>query len=251
MRRWLRVGAVVAVAFLIVLIVRFPASWAAALLPGSLACHGAAGTVWRGACTSFALNDASRPNPTSLGALSWRLKPLRLFTGTLAAGVTLQPPAGRVSADVEVSAGGSITARNLTASLRLDPQLLPLVPAALQGVVQADLQRLEVDDGAITDVAGRIELRDVQQSGNRLGSYLIVFPEVAAPGDPTGELRDTGGPFAFQGTVKFVREPEPGYVIEGLIAARADAPPELAQRLQFLGTPDAQGRRPFSFSGSF
>lgn len=251
MRRSVRIGAVVVASFLVVLIARFPASWAAALLPDTIACAGAAGTVWSGACTSLELRNEASSNPVALGALTWRLRAWRLFTGVLAVDATLQPPAGRVRADVELSPGGSLTARNVTASLRLDPQLVPLVPQTLRGLVQADLQRLQLDDGAITGIAGRVELRELQQSAARLGSYLIVFPEVAAAGDPTGELRDTGGPFAFEGTVRFVREPEPGYVIQGLIAARADAPPELARRLQFLGTPDAQGRRPFSFSGSF
>jgi hypothetical protein len=44
---------------------------------------------------------------------------------------------------------------------------------------------------------------------------------------------------------------QPGYVLEGLVAPRADAAPELVGNLQFLGSPDASGRRPFSIAGTF
>jgi len=45
--------------------------------------------------------------------------------------------------------------------------------------------------------------------------------------------------------------PAPGFELEGFIAARNGAPPELVNSLRFLGSPDATGRRPFSLSGTF
>jgi hypothetical protein len=64
-----------------------------------------------------------------------------------------------------------------------------------------------------------------------------------------GDLTDLGGPLAVRGTLRLTNQP--GYVLEGQVAARADAAPELVSNLQFLGTPDASGRRPFSIAGTF
>ena len=65
-----------------------------------------------------------------------------------------------------------------------------------------------------------------------------------------GQLRDLGsGPLAVEGTVRLT--PEPGFDLEGLVTARPTASPELAQDIQFLGSPDARGRRPFSLAATF
>jgi hypothetical protein len=40
-------------------------------------------------------------------------------------------------------------------------------------------------------------------------------------------------------------------VVEGLVATKPDAPPSLVRELSYLGSPDAQGRRPFSLEVSF
>ena len=60
---------------------------------------------------------------------------------------------------------------------------------------------------------------------------------------------DLAGPLGFTGTLAFTGEP--GYVIDGKVTTRADTPPALARQIAFLGTPDAQGRRPFSIAGTY
>ncbi|MGH8286318.1 MAG: type II secretion system protein N, partial [Steroidobacteraceae bacterium] len=57
------------------------------------------------------------------------------------------------------------------------------------------------------------------------------------------------GPLNVTGSLRLTREP--GFVLDGLVAARPDASPELARQLQYLGAPDAGGRRPFSIAGTF
>jgi len=67
--------------------------------------------------------------------------------------------------------------------------------------------------------------------------------------EPVGTLVDLGGPLAVQGTLRLTDQP--GYVLEGQVAPRADAAPDLVSDLQFLGSPDAEGRRPFNIAGTF
>ena len=63
------------------------------------------------------------------------------------------------------------------------------------------------------------------------------------------QVRSVGGVLDVQGTLRLTRAP--GVVVEGTVAARPDAPPELVKQLAYLGSPDAQGRRPFSFENTF
>jgi hypothetical protein len=41
------------------------------------------------------------------------------------------------------------------------------------------------------------------------------------------------------------------YELNGTAVARSDATPELAKAVEFLGVADAQGRRPFSLTGTY
>jgi hypothetical protein len=182
--------------------------------------------------------------------MSWELHPLRLLTGRLAAHLTLSHGPGDAAADIELTFGQRLTARNVLADLPLDPALLPSVPANLHGRAHLELALVEVQRGVIRQLQGRIEARNLEErSGNNtpLGSYSVSFP--AGSGDPVGTLRDLEGPLALEGTLRLT--PAPGFELEGVIAARHGAPPELVNSLRFLGSPDATGRRPFSLSGTF
>lgn len=233
------------VVFAAVVIVRLPAEW---LIPGSVAkaCASLEGSLWSGSCAGLVLSG------TPVGDVSWSLKPLRLLTGRLAAHVNVVHAAGATaSADVELGWGGAITARHLLADVPLDAGLVPGIPRTLHGSAHADLDVAQVHKGVITALAGRIEARNLEdRSGGAdtpLGSYLVTFRGGSSP--PTGKLRDLEGPLALEGTLRLT--PQPGFELEGQIAPRSDAPPELVNNIRFLGTPDASGRRPFTLSGTF
>ena len=138
----------------------------------------------------------------------------------------------------------------MVADLPLDPALLPAVPANLHGRAHIELALAQLQHGVVRQLQGRIEARGLEErSGNNtaLGSYAVIFP--GGSGDPVGTLRDLEGPLALEGTLRLT--PAPGFELEGVIAARSQAPPELVNSLRFLGSPDATGRRPFALSGTF
>jgi hypothetical protein len=112
---------------------------------------------------------------------------------------------------------------------------------------------LRVEGQAVKVIQGVVEAHDLTDgeasNAQRWGSYSLTFPAPIA-GDPLGQLRDLGGgPLAVEGTLRLT--PDPGFDLEGLVTARPTASPELAKDIQFLGSPDAQGRRPFSLSATF
>jgi general secretion pathway protein N len=233
-----------AAAFVAIVLARMPAAWVLPARGPQWACASVDGSLWGGICAGLTVSG------TPLGDMSWELHPLRLLTGRLAAHLTLSHGPGDAAADVELTFGQRLTARNVLADLPLDPALLPSVPANLHGRAHLELALVEVQRGVIRQLQGRIEARNLEErSGNNtpLGSYSVSFP--GGSGDPVGTLRDLEGPLALEGTLRLT--PAPGFELEGVIAARHGAPPELVNSLRFLGSPDATGRRPFSLSGTF
>jgi hypothetical protein len=233
-----------AITFIVIVIARMPAAWVIPRSNAQASCDSIDGSLWSGSCAGLTVSG------TSLGDLGWELRPLRLFVGRLAAHVTLAHGLAAGSGEVELGFGQRVTARNLIADLPLDPRLIPGVPPTLHGQAHLDLVFAEAQRGVITQLKGRIEARNLEERSGvstALGSYVVTFP--GGTGDPIGQLRDLEGPLALEGTLHLTRQP--GFELEGQIATRSGAPPELVNNIRFLGSPDASGRRPFSLSGTF
>jgi len=233
-----------AITFIVIVLVRIPAAWVLPARGAQWSCASIEGSLWSGGCAGLTLSG------TALGDLSWDLHPLRLLLGRAAAHLTIGHGPAEAAADVEAGFGGWVRARNVVADLPLDSALLPAVPPNLHGRAHCELALVQLQRGIIRQLQGRIEARNLEErSGNNtaLGSYAVSFP--GGSGEPVGTLRDLEGPLALEGTLRLT--PAPGFELEGFIAARSGAPPELVNSLRFLGSPDATGRRPFSLSGTF
>jgi hypothetical protein len=245
---WLILFAVLVFAGIVV--ARLPASWA---LPGpnsGMTCADVDGTIWTGTCTGLTVQSQA------IGDLSWEVHAKRLLAGKLNADVVLTRPTGTSHGNVEVGFDKKITARDVHADLPLDQELTATLPPNLRnlrGKLHADLALLRVDGQTIKAIQGVIEAHDLTDgegsAAQRWGSYSLTFPP-SADGDPVGRLKDLGGgPLAVEGTLRLT--PEPGFDLEGLVTALPAAPADLARDIQFLGSPDAQGRRPFALAASF
>ena len=237
---WIAAGA--AAAFLIVLVARFPARWAAGLLPRGTSCAQLAGTLWRGTCTGLVAAGAP------LGDLSWSTHPLGLLTGKLSLTVSLGMASGNARSNVALSPTGAISAEDLRATLPLNHALLSQVPPNVQGVMAIDLAALHWNGKRVTLLRGQFDVQGLAIQGEPLGDYRLTFPGDSSD-EPVGRLADLGGPLSVEGTLRLTREP--GFVLDTLVAPRANAPRELVQDLRYLGSPDAEGRRPFSLAGTF
>jgi general secretion pathway protein N len=242
------ITAAAAVAFLIMLIANFPARWAGRFLPRGTACAQLSGTLWSGSCAGLVAEG------TPLGDLSWAAHPLGLLAGKLSLSLSLTVPSGTVSSDVKLGPTGSITAENVRATLPLSRALFAQLPANVQGLVHIDLASLHWDGRRVTALRGSVEVHGLEAQGETLGDYRVSFPQDAhessgAGDEPTGRVEDLGGPLSVQGSLRLTREP--GFVLDTLVAPRANAPPDVVQALRFLGSPDAQGRRPFPLAVTF
>jgi hypothetical protein len=233
------------VAFAAVFVARMPARWVVPPRGAQGSCESVEGTLWEGTCGGL------RVAGTAAGDLSWELHPLRLLAGKLAAHLVLAHGVADANADLELGFGGGVIARHLVADVPLDPGLIPSVPRQVRGRAHLDLALLEVARGIVRQLQGRIEAHDLEdRSGGGvtpLGSYVVTFP--GGGGEPVGQLHDLDGPLALEGTLRLTSQG--GFELQGLLAPRAGAPPELVNDIRFFGSPDASGRRPFSLSGTF
>jgi general secretion pathway protein N len=248
MKRGLWITLLAIVAFAAILIARLPAPWVAGFLPKNVTCAELSGTVWDGSCAGLVAQNVR------VDTVSWQLRPLALFGGKLAGHIDVTRGTSFARGDIEAStSGNTITARNFQADMPLDPTLISQLPRDLSGVVRGNLQSIHIEKGAIISVQGQLEAHDlVQASGGQrlgLGDYALTFPAADPSKEPVGQLRSLSGPLNVEGTLRLTREP--GFVLEGLVAAGPGASPQLAKELSYLGAPDAQGRRPFSVAATF
>ena len=232
--------------FVITVIVRLPASWALHLMPGTVSCEAAAGSVWRGGCARLLVAD------TSIGPLKWTLHVLPLLIGRLDAEVHSDDARLPGRARLTLRSGARVEAHALSAQLALSSNLLPGFPEGWQGRVRLNLATLGFDAGRLISLQGTVDVDSLAQLSPpmAMGSYQLRFDRTAdAAGAIVGTLRDSAGPLSVAGTIHYTAQG--GYEISGTVMARADATPELRKAVEYLGAADPEGRRPFSLAGTF
>ena len=230
-------------AFVLILIVRFPALWISPLLPHGMHCEQLDGSAWHGSCAGLSVGGSP------IGDLAWDLHTLELLRARLDLRVDLAEPGGYLRGDVALGLGGALRGRDVTLDLPLTSTLVSSLPAGAHARLQGQLSRIEWSGKFFSAVQGELDLQDLVGSrGQVFGNYQANFGSDAAD-PPVGIVHDTGGPLALVATLQLTHDP--GYLLQGQVAARPSAAPEFADQLKYLGSADATGRRPFSLAGTF
>jgi general secretion pathway protein N len=233
--------------FVLVLITLLPARWIGPLLPHALHCQQLDGSAWRGSCSGLTTANGA------LGDLNWDLHALQLLRGRLELQLDLTNQGSYLRGVLGMGLGGALHGRNVTLDLPLTSALVSSLPAGAHARLSGKLSRIDWNGKFLEALQGEVDILDfVGSQGQAFGSYQALFAPDAnsgASGTPTGVVHDMGGPLALDASLQFTRDP--GYVLQGQVAARPSAPSELADELKYLGSPDASGRRPFSLSGTF
>ena len=227
------------------LVLFLPASLVTRYLPPGVTMGTLSGTVWNGAADALAING--RP----LGAVRWRILPSHLLHGRLGADALLVNQDASIQGKASLGLGNSLRLSNVEGRWPIAALPLSALPPGWTGDVQVSMVDLSLESGAVARVLGNLELHNLREpSSMQLGSYRVTFDEESRQGDSVvGRFQDLEGPMAVSGTITLGNDRS--YVIDGLVAARATAPPSMAERLRYLGSPDAQGRRPFSVAGTY
>lgn len=217
------------------------------LAPPGVTAAGVSGTFWQGQAQVLQVGGLQ------LGSLEWDVHALALLAARLRADVKLTRTDGYAQGEVSLSPGGRVDLAQVSGSLPVGALPPGLAPGGWTGTVTVKFAELSIEEGWPRSAEGTLEALDLTGPANNpatIGSYKVTFPaEQPAPaGTLTGALNDLGGPLQISGKVQLSKDR--GYLVEGLIAPRADAPVKVTRALEYLGPADAQGRRPFSFAGT-
>lgn len=241
MKRYIFAGLIV---FLAVLATTFPARVAYnQFAPPDLSLTGISGSIWNGSAAEGLAAGAYLRN------LTWQIQPASILSGQLAYRVSAQPAAGQIEANVAVALDGALTLSAMTGSMPLDLVHEAFQQAGISGDLALDFARLVLRNGLPEDVEGNVTVTNFfvpELSSARLGDYRAEFHTDS--GTVTAEVTDTSGVLEVNGVVTLA--PDRSYSLIGNVGARPSAPPSVTRQLEFLGSPDDKGMRPFRFEGS-
>jgi general secretion pathway protein N len=231
--------------FVLVLIARFPARWIGPLLPHGMHCLQLDGSVWSGSCSGLTRGAST------MGDLTWDLHALQLLRARLELRLDLSNQGSYLRGTVAFGFGGALHGRDVQLDLPLTSALISSLPAGAQARLMGKLSRVEWTGKYLAGLEGQLDIQDlVGAQGQAFGNYQATFGADSQGADtPSGVVHDTGGPLALDATLQLTHDP--GYVVQGHVAARPSASNTLADDLKYLGSPDASGRRTFSLQGTF
>ncbi|MBC7983963.1 MAG: type II secretion system protein N [Candidatus Obscuribacterales bacterium] len=247
--RWIAVGAV---AYLIFLVATAPAT----LLTRRLASQGvviaeASGSVWSGRAAAIQYRGFT------LGATQWRINAAALLLGRLTLEFKSKRDDGFVNATVSARLSGKLHISDLRAALPLSAigSMSSGMVRGWQGNLQAQVAELVLVQGWPVYLRGTIDATELVGPASQpasIGGYSVSFDGSDANGT-AGELQGQlssrdNAPLDVAGFLRL--QPNRQYVIDAQVGTRTNAPEQIRKALEYLGPPDAQGRRPLSVSGS-
>jgi hypothetical protein len=240
---WLGVAA-----FALALLFVFPARWIAGLLPQQVHCAAWSGSVWRGQCAGLTvLQPDSTPLPIDL--LRWKLHPAALLRLSVRADFDLRTAQGTANGLFELGRSGRMALQEVSATAVFDKRLATMLAQGWTGQLEARHLTVSLQGNQVLALSGELSLRDFNDGhGGALGSYRLRFPPSAAP-PFVGALQDTGGPLELAASLTIGADRR--WLLDGQITPRPSAPDALLHRLDYIGAPDASGRRHLAIEGSF
>jgi len=237
-----------ACAYLVFMIATAPASLLFKFAHNHVQAGAVTGTVWHGKATTL------QAGILNLGDAEWNLNVLPLFIGRIGADIKLVQPKGFAQGHVNVSFGGKIKLKNVSASLPFDSILgSGGLPGGWTGTAQIKLDELALTNNWPSSAKGTVDAMSVTGPANAptdLGNYRITFPAPESTATSlVGDLQDLDGA-AISVSGKLILGSDHSYQLNSMIATRPNTPESITQGIQYLGEADAQGRRPFSVSGT-
>jgi general secretion pathway protein N len=211
------------------------------------------GSVWSGSAVGLAWSGAL------LGDLQWKITPTALLKGRVAGHATLARPDGSLNTDFDIGFAGDARLSATQFELPIEAvSALPIgVPRGWRGRASGRFEEIAVSGGWPTELRGVLDMDGLVAPPPRnapVGSYHIVLPhpkpvhEGSLPGYLTAKVTDKEGPFSVEAQLAIGRDRS--FLFDGNVGTRGDVPEAMRRSLEILGPPDAQGRRPFSVSGT-
>ncbi len=235
-------------AFLLALLVVFPASWGSGLLPANVHCAQWRGTLWSGHCAQLNVKVPGEPL-VMIESVGWTLHPLSLLRGRVVAQVVLTDARGDATGYVEYGHNGLLMLHDVSARTLLDPQFSIGLPAGWRGRMEVQQLDFQMQAEQLQRLQGELRFLDlVDEQGHDMGNYHVVFPLASTP-PFNGQLNDAGGPLELHATLGLTADRS--WTLNGTVAIRSGDGALFRRYLEALGAPDSSGRYPLSATGTF
>jgi general secretion pathway protein N len=226
-------------AFVVIFPARVAYHWFA---PPVVQAGGLDGSIWSGSATEVTAAGLY------LRDLKWRLKPLNLFVGKLAARVEAKPSAGFLEADVAAGLGGDVSLANVNASLPLrDFATIARMPG-LSGNASVQFEELRISDGLPVAAVGTVEIANLvapMVDSSSIGGYRAEF--FTENDAVVASVEDVNGVFDLAGSLTV--SADRNYQFIGKVAATGNTSEKLKRQLRFLGTPNERGQHDIRLEG--
>ena len=231
------------ITLLLGLVIFFPArvayQWFA---PDTVAVGGIEGSIWSGRARE------ARIAGVYMRDVSWRLRPQSIFTGKLGYVVEARPTSGFVDGSVAVGATGTVTMSDLTASIPLQSLQQAVSLPGLRGVVNAQFERLTLEDGLPVAADGTLEVANLVAPlvhRGPIGGYRAEF--FTQESGVMASVEDTDGLVDLAGSLQI--SSDRSYQFVGQLAAKSNTPANVRQQMQFLGSPNERGQHELRLEG--
>ena len=235
---------VAVVTLLVGLIALFPArvayQWAANPL---ISMSGIQGTVWSGSASQFGTNGVY------LSDLSWKIRPLRLFTGRASYAISGTPVSGSFDADISISFGGNVTLQNVAAFVPLQMLEGAINVPGLRGSASLQFERLELVSGRPAALDGSIDVANLvvpMLSRSSLGGYRAEF--FTQNNGIIASVEDTDGVVDLAGRLEVKIDGSYGFL--GKVKAKSGTPDSIVSQLKYLPT-DPSGQHELRLEGNY
>ena len=233
------------VTFLVGVVTLFPARvvhrW---FEPAGVVLSGVDGTVWSGTAQEMSAGGLY------LYDVSWRLRPLRLFTGKLALQVEGRSAAGVVDTGILIGFGRVVTLDDLRADVRLQALQGIVDMPGLGGDARAEFDRLALRDGLPVAADGTVTITNLVAPmiyrGN-IGDYEARF--ATTPEGIVASIEDVAAVVDLAAALSVY--PDRRFEFLGKVGPTDRTPAEMRERMQFLGIADSQGRYELRTEGRF
>lgn len=237
-------------AFLVGLVVRFPATqawqWLAAEAPVEI--HGLRGTIWNGEADTL-LHGGQR-----LESLHWDFQPGELLRGRLSYTVHARAPDGRINGRIGTGPARDLQLRDLRVEMSTEA-LLGLIgedlPVDVGGRLDAFFETLDLDSaGNLQAVTGLINWTDGSFSLGepiQLGSYALRLD--GQDRRIHGQLQDTDAVLRLEGDMTLATE-SGELTGEVIMQALDGADAILVENMRFAGIPEPRAENRIRFNGN-
>ena len=227
------------------MVLMFPARVAYQLASSPfLAMNGITGTVWNGSAREFSTHGVY------LRKLQWKIRPAGLLTGKAIYDVSGSPVSGFFESTIEISLGGTITLRGLSAALPLQMFERAVGISGLRGTANLRLEQLVLVKGRAAALDGTVEVVNLVAPMVHRSSIGGFRAEFFTQNDGIiGSIEDTDGVVDVAGTLTLSSDRR--YSFLGYLSAKPETPEGMRRQFQFLRQTDQPGQYELSFEATY